>query len=95
VQSVGGLWNWSGNFLIHPRTWIGHIVKIVKERTMKRVTVETGPIAARRISGQRLRWEDDVRKGLGKMKIQNWSKMAVDREEWKRIVEQAKPHNGL
>ena len=26
----------------------------------------------------------------GKMKVQNWSKMAVDREIWKRIVDQAK-----
>ena len=29
------------------------------------------------------------------MKMQNWSKMAMDREEWKRIVEQAKTHNEL
>jgi hypothetical protein len=40
----------------------------------------------------RLRWDDHVRKDLGKMKIQNWSKMAMDREAWKRIVEQAKNH---
>jgi hypothetical protein len=26
------------------------------------------------------------------MKIQNWSKMAMNREEWKRIVEKAKTH---
>ena len=60
--------------------WIGHIVRIDKERTVKRVT-EWRPIAVRRIGRPRLRWEDDVRAGLEKMKIQNWSKMAVDREE--------------
>jgi len=42
-----------------------------------------------------LRWEDDVREFLGKMKTQNWSKMAMGREAWKRIVEQAKIHKGL
>jgi hypothetical protein len=26
------------------------------------------------------------------MTVQNWSKMAVDREAWKKIVEQAKTH---
>jgi hypothetical protein len=39
-----------------------------------------------------LRWESDVTVELGKMKIQNWSKMAMDREAWKRNVEQAKIH---
>jgi len=66
--------------------WIGHIAKVAKQRTVKRIT-EWRPIAARRIGGQRSRWEDDVRQVLGKMKIQNWSKMAMDGEEWKRIAE--------
>jgi hypothetical protein len=51
-----------------------------KESTAKRVT-EWRPIATRRIGGRRLRWEDDVREFLGKIKIQNWSKMAMDIEE--------------
>jgi hypothetical protein len=38
----------------------------------------------------RLRLEDNVRKDLGRMKIQNWSKMASDREARKRFVELAK-----
>ena len=29
------------------------------------------------------------------MNTQNWNKMAMDREAWKRTVEQAKIHNGL
>jgi hypothetical protein len=43
----------------------------------------------------RLRLEVDVRGYLGKMKIQSWSKMAMDREAGKRIVEQAETHYGL
>ena len=35
----------------------------------------------------RLRWKGDVREDLGKMKIQNGSKMAMERDAWKRIVE--------
>lgn len=44
-----------------------------------------------KIGRPRLRWED-VRDFLGKMKTQNWSKMATDREAWKRTAEQAKIH---
>jgi hypothetical protein len=36
-----------------------------------------------KIAGRpRLRWED-VREDLGKMKIRNWSRMAMDRETWR------------
>jgi len=60
---------------------------------MKRIT-EWRPIAVRRISRQRLGWEGDVRRDLGRM-IRNWSKMAMDREEWKRIVMEAKTHKEM
>jgi hypothetical protein len=56
---------------------------------------EQWSIAVRRIGKPRIRWEDDVSTDLGEMKIQNLSKMAVDRKEWKRIVEQAKTHKEL
>jgi hypothetical protein len=32
---------------------------------------------------------------LGKMKIQNWGMMAMIRNAWNRIVEQAKTHKEL
>jgi hypothetical protein len=51
---------------------------------------EWRPIAVRRIGRLRLSLEDDVREDLGRLKIQNWSKMAMDREAWKRFVELAK-----
>jgi hypothetical protein len=35
------------------------------------------------------------REDLGKMEIQNWTNMPMDREEWKRIAEQAKTHRDL
>jgi hypothetical protein len=73
---------------------IGHIVKIDKERTVKRI-IECRPIAVRRIGTPRLRWKDDIREDLGKMKVQNWSKIAMDRDAWRRIVEQAKTHKDL
>jgi hypothetical protein len=73
---------------------IGHIVKIGKERTVKRRT-EWRTIAVRRIGTPRLRWEDDIREDLGKMKVQNWSKMAMEKDARRRIVEQAKTHKDL
>jgi hypothetical protein len=39
--------------------------------------------------------KDKIREDLGKMKVQNWSKMAAEREAWRRIAEQAKTHKEL
>lgn len=68
---------------------IGHVVRMDKERTVKRIT-EWRTIAVRRIDRQGSRREDDVRAGMGIMKIQNRSKMAIDREARKTIGQQAK-----
>jgi len=43
----------------------------------------------------RLSWEGDVGEGLGRMKIQNWSKTAMDREDWKRVAGEAKTYKEL
>jgi len=58
---------------------------------VKRIT-QCRPIAVRRIGRLRLRLEDDVREDMGSMKFQNWSKTDIDRDAWKRTVEQAKTH---
>jgi len=65
-----------------------------EERTVKRRT-DWRRTALRRICRLRLSLEVDVRGYLGKIKIQSWNKMAMDREGWNRIVEQAKTHKGL
>jgi len=46
------------------KRWIGHIVRMDKERAVKR-TMEWRPTAVRRIGRLRLRWEGDVGEGLG------------------------------
>jgi hypothetical protein len=43
----------------------------------------------------KLSWEGDVREDLGRMKIQDWSKVAMDAETWKKTVEQTKTHKEL
>ena len=53
---------------------------------MKRITEWRSPVL-RMIGRLQSRWEDYIRADWGKMKIQNWNKMAMDREAWKRNVE--------
>jgi hypothetical protein len=52
---------------------------------------EWRPAAGRKIGRQRLRWEDDVRADLGRMKIQKWSKMARLEKHGKVLLIRPKP----
>jgi hypothetical protein len=58
-----------------------------KGRTVKRVTVETNCSKGDWLT--KCKMDGDVRADLRKM-TQNWSKMVMEREAWKRIVEQVK-----
>jgi pyridoxal biosynthesis lyase PdxS len=78
----------------HRIRWTGHVVRMDKEKTVKRTT-EWSTIPVRRFGRQGSRWEDDIIADLGKMKVQNWSKMAIDRETRKIIGQQAKTHKEM
>jgi hypothetical protein len=56
------------------------------ESWMKRIT-EWRPPEVRMIGRLQSRWGDYVRADLGKIKIQNWNKIATDREARKRNAE--------
>jgi hypothetical protein len=48
------------------------------------------PISRRPIGRPKIRWEDDVRKDIQKIKAPNWKTLAQDRRRWKELVEKAK-----
>jgi hypothetical protein len=73
------------------RQWLGHVERMPKEREATRM-YKWKPFASRPIGRPKSRWEDDVRKDLKTMKIKNWKKSVLNRDEWKIIVERTKTH---
>jgi hypothetical protein len=45
------------------------------------------PISRRPIGRPKIRWEDDVRKDIQKLKVPNWKTLFQDRRRWKELVE--------
>ena len=43
----------------------------------------------------KVRWLNDVQEGLREMGIEGWRRKTQDRDQWKRIAEEAKAHVGL
>jgi len=47
------------------------------------------PISKRPTARPKIRWEDDVRKDIQKLKVPNWKTFVQDRRRWKEVVEKA------
>jgi hypothetical protein len=44
------------------------------------------PISRRPIGRPKIRWGDDVRKNIQKIKVPSWKTLAQDRRRWKELV---------
>jgi len=67
----------------------GHI-KRIPETSIVRKIYRWKPFTSRPVGRSTFRWEDDVRKDLGKMKRVKWTEQVQDRLKWKDIVERGK-----
>jgi hypothetical protein len=74
--------------------WTGYVERMPQEREATRI-YKWKPPASRPIGRPKIRWEDDIRKDLQTMRIENWKQSVLDRDCWKAIVERTKAHNEL
>jgi hypothetical protein len=87
VQEI--MWQGTGRI-----SWIGHIERMGDSRMPRRVMREN--IYTRRKRGRaKIRWLDDIQENLREMGIEGWRRKAQDRDQWRRIAQEAKAFEGL
>jgi hypothetical protein len=63
-------------------------------RTLKNI-FNTKPGGVRRAGIPKLRWEDGVDQDMRILEVKNWKKVALDRDEWAKLLKKARAHQGL
>ena len=75
--------------------WAGHIIRMEEERIPKKA-LNGNFHTARAVGRPRSRWTDVVqRDALQLLEIRGWRRRAANRDEWRRLVREAKARKGL
>jgi hypothetical protein len=74
--------------------WAGHLMHMNNDRALKKI-FNTKPDGVRRVGRLKLRWEDGVDQDTRISEISNWERVALDKEEWAKLLNKARAHQGL
>ena len=64
------------------------------DRTLKKI-FNTKPDGAKSVGRPKLRWEDGVDQDMRIQGAKNWKKVALDRDEWAKLLKKDRAHLGL
>jgi hypothetical protein len=64
------------------------------ERTLKKI-FNTKSEGTRSVGRPKLRWEDGVVQDTRILGVSSWTNVALDRDEWAKLLKKASVHQGL
>jgi hypothetical protein len=76
-------------FIKNRLSWLGHIECMTEENKLQKIK-RWKPMSKRPIGRPKTRWEDDVLGDIRRLNVNNWGKVAQDRDRWKEVVERAR-----
>jgi hypothetical protein len=64
------------------------------DRTLEKI-FNTKPDGAKSVGRPKLRWKDGVDQDMRILGVKNWKKVALNRDEWAKLLKKARAHKGL
>lgn len=74
--------------------WVGHIMRMEADDPTRKALLDK-PVGQRRRGRPRMRFLDNIDADLNGIGVRAWRRRALDRDDWKQILEEAKAHEGL
>jgi hypothetical protein len=74
--------------------WAVHLMHMNDNRTLKCI-FNTKPDGVRRVGRPKMRWEDGADQDMRIPEVKNWKKVALNRDEWAKLLKKARAHQGL
>ena len=62
-------------------------------RTLKKNNTKLDGV--RTVGRPKMRWKDGVDQGMRMLEVKNWKKVALDGDEWVKLLKKARDHQGL
>jgi hypothetical protein len=69
--------------------WAGHVARM-DENCMPRRLIYVQPEGVRKVGRPRARWRDEVGKDARMLELRSWWATAMNREEWRKLLSEAK-----
>ena len=69
--------------------WLGHVERMADDNIVQRIE-RWKPTSKRPIGRPKTRWENDVLEDIKNMNVNNWKKIAQNRDSWKKVFEQVR-----
>jgi len=77
-------------FIKKPRlNWLGHVERMAEDNIVQKIN-RWKPMSKRPIVRPKTRWEDHVLGDINSTNVSNWKKVVLNRDSWKKVVEQAR-----
>jgi hypothetical protein len=74
--------------------WAGHVIRMLDGNPIKKLTL-LKPDGCRRVGRPKLRWMDGIKDDLRVLSVRGWRRRALDRREWKNVLEATRAQTGL
>jgi len=69
--------------------WLGHVELMTEDNIVQKIK-RWELMSKRPIGRRKTRWEDDVKEDIKSISINNWMKVALNRDSWKKVFERAR-----
>ena len=69
-------------------------MRLNNDRTIKKI-FNVKPDGVRGVGRPKLRWEDGVDQDRRILEVKNWKRVALNRDEWTKLLKKARAHHGL